>query len=104
MCGIFGAVRLKGFFEHQDFSKFTNHTNLVAHRGPDAVGVLGINTSLGNINNEQFDIFLGHRRLSIIDLSADGNQPMRFNNLIITYNGEIFNYIELREELQSIGA
>jgi asparagine synthase (glutamine-hydrolysing) len=104
MCGIFGAVRLKGFFEHQDFSKFTNHTNLVAHRGPDAVGVLGINTSLGNINNEQFDIFLGHRRLSIIDLSADGNQPMRFNNLIITYNGEIFNYIELKEELQSIGA
>jgi asparagine synthase (glutamine-hydrolysing) len=104
MCGIFGAVKLKGFFEHQDFSKFSNYTNLVAHRGPDAVGVLGIDTSLNIINNGKFNVFLGHRRLSIIDLSVDGNQPMRFNNLIITYNGEIFNYIELREELQAKGA
>jgi asparagine synthase (glutamine-hydrolysing) len=104
MCGIFGAIKLKGFFKHQDYSKFTSLTNLVAHRGPDAIGSIGINTTDKEINDNNFDIYLGHRRLSIIDLSADGNQPMRFRNLLITYNGEIFNYIELREELKTLGA
>lgn len=70
-------------------------TDIQSHRGPDDRGV-HIDGSLG----------LGHRRLSIIDLSDAGRQPMpnAARTLWITYNGEIYNYIELREELRSHGA
>lgn len=67
-------------------------TNKVIHRGPDGSGIF-IEKNVG----------LGHRRLSIIDLSACGNQPMFFENLGIVFNGEIYNYIELREELKLLG-
>ena len=72
--------------------------NVIAHRGPDAFGA------------ESFDfpdyiVSLGHRRLSILDLSERARQPMSYNNgsLWITYNGEIYNYLELKDELQAIG-
>ena len=50
-------------------------------------------------------VALGHRRLSILDLSEAGHQPMsdEFNSLYIVYNGEVYNYIELRKELESLG-
>jgi asparagine synthase (glutamine-hydrolysing) len=67
-------------------------TNKVQHRGPDGSGVF-IDRNVG----------LGHRRLSIIDLSACGNQPMFYESLSIVFNGEIYNYIELREELKHFG-
>ena len=69
-------------------------TDLVAHRGPDGRGVR-VNGNVG----------LGHRRLAIIDLSDDGAQPMRDRSLPIwiTYNGEIYNYLELRAELEALG-
>jgi asparagine synthase (glutamine-hydrolysing) len=69
-------------------------TDLVAHRGPDGRGV----RVKGNVG-------LGHRRLAIIDLSDDGAQPMRDRHLPIwiTYNGEIYNYLELRAELEALG-
>jgi asparagine synthase (glutamine-hydrolysing) len=69
-------------------------TDLVAHRGPDGRGV----RVKGNVG-------LGHRRLAIIDLSDDGAQPMcdRHLPIWITYNGEIYNYLELRAELEALG-
>ncbi len=48
-------------------------------------------------------MILGHRRLSIIDLTIHGHQPFVFENLYMVYNGELFNYIELRDELIDIG-
>jgi asparagine synthase (glutamine-hydrolysing) len=67
-------------------------TDIIHHRGPDYDGhYFGSNFSFG------------HRRLAIIDLSADGVQPMHRHDLVITFNGEIFNYIELREELVVYG-
>ncbi|MEI6153291.1 MAG: asparagine synthase (glutamine-hydrolyzing) [Deltaproteobacteria bacterium] len=62
------------------------------HRGPDAEGIFALKR-----------VGLGHRRLSIIDRNESANQPMQHNQLIITYNGEIYNYVELRNELKMCG-
>ncbi len=66
--------------------------SLIAHRGPDAEGMWSNNHCV-----------LGHRRLSIIDTSEAGNQPFQIDNgeLVIVFNGEIYNYLELRKELES---
>ncbi len=79
-------------------------TDSLAHRGPDGEGLW---------QNDSGNILLGHRRLSIIDLSDAGHQPMHFllstggeglgARYTIIHNGEIYNYIELREELQQKG-
>jgi asparagine synthase (glutamine-hydrolysing) len=93
MCGIAGFV---------DFSKNSTESILgqmscaVAHRGPDGQG-------LYFSDNGEFQIGLGHRRLSIIDLSTDANQPMHFNRLHLIFNGEIYNYNEIRNTLISKG-
>ena len=72
---------------------------MMTHRGPDGSGFW-----LGNTPDERFQIGLGHRRLSIIDI-AGGVQPMASadGRLLLTYNGEIYNYLELRDELQAMG-
>ena len=68
-------------------------TDALAHRGPDAEGKWMNST-----------IALGNRRLSIIDLSSAGNQPMHYlDRYRIIHNGEIYNYIELKKELQKKG-
>ena len=70
-------------------------TDVLAHRGPDGEGFW---------QNDTGNVLLGHRRLSIIDLSHAGQQPMAYKNrYTITHNGEIYNYIELREELLKKG-
>lgn len=67
-------------------------TDTINHRGPDGEGYfIGQNFALG------------HRRLAIIDLTEDGNQPMSYWGLTIVFNGEIYNYLELKEELQQLG-
>jgi len=100
VCGIFGAINTTGFFEGQDFDQFVALTNLVAYRGPDDCGHLPLTLKSSDSRRDRlFDVFLGNRRLSIIDLSSSGHQPMSDGKgLWITYNGEIFNYIELRRE------
>jgi asparagine synthase (glutamine-hydrolysing) len=89
MCGITGIAR----FKHQDncVEKVRSMNRQIAHRGPDAEGVW----------SHPFCV-LGHRRLSIIDTSAAGNQPFKSDNedLVIVFNGEIYNYLELRKELE----
>jgi len=70
-------------------------TDAIAHRGPDGDGFW---------SNEKNTVHLGHRRLSIIDLSSHAAQPMHFaNRYQIVYNGEIYNYIEIRSFLQNKG-
>jgi asparagine synthase (glutamine-hydrolysing) len=66
----------------------------LTHGGPDDAG-LYIDSS--------FPLALGHRRLSILDLSPLGHQPMEFENLVITYNGEVYNFKEIRKELEAYG-
>lgn len=91
MCGILGWVEAGAEKHVQAFSPALDK---LAHRGPDDQGIYA---SEG--------ILLGHRRLSIIDLSEGGHQPMRHeaSGAVIVFNGEIYNYLELRQELQSKG-
>jgi len=93
MCGIVGFIDFKKKTSCEDLEKMT-HT--LTHRGPDAFGV-------EDFNFENFQLGLGHRRLSIIDLSEGGKQPMSFKNHWICFNGEIYNYDEIKKELIHLG-
>jgi asparagine synthase (glutamine-hydrolysing) len=85
---------------------------LISHRGPDGEGFFFAGNFINDFNLEKItsvksqniNVAFGHRRLSIIDLSIQGHQPMNYmNRYWITYNGEIYNYIELKEELKELG-
>ncbi len=102
MCGIFSAISLTEPFDKSDYNTFIEATNKVIHRGPNSFG-FKIFKSDNNISDYSFNIFLGHRRLAIIDLSEEANQPMESNGIFIIHNGEIFNYLELRSELINLG-
>lgn len=93
MCGIFGAVHRTAVFDQDQVSDFKRACNIIAHRGPDAEGFFSTHTrdEEGAVN-----LFLGHRRLSIIDLDPASNQPFSRDGLHMVYNGEVFNYQELR--------
>jgi asparagine synthase (glutamine-hydrolysing) len=93
MCGIVG---IWNFQERVDVDEFIMLRDLLSHRGPDGADVFV---------NDQENIALGHRRLSLIDLSATGTQPMcnEDRSIWLTANGEIYNYKELRKELLSSG-
>lgn len=95
MCGIAGWV---GSFP--DDGSLRRMTDAIAHRGPDGAGATV--TQMGDGGNV---VALGHRRLSIIDLSG-GAQPMSTpdGRFTIVFNGEIYNYVELRDELIAVGA
>lgn len=94
MCGITGIINLNKEPVNRDLINKMN--DLISYRGPDDEGFYF---------DDESGIAFGHRRLSIIDLSKRGHQPMpnQDQSLWITYNGEIYNYIELREELISKG-
>lgn len=123
MCGIFGIRSLSG--KNIDLEAVERATTTLRHRGPDDEGYLLVNTRTGQLVSgsgrdtdprislpaiqtcvaQSFDLALGFRRLSILDLSPSGHQPMasadgRFWAIL---NGEIYNYIELRSELRSCG-
>ena len=90
MCGING-------FYSKSSSTFNNiivkMNSVISHRGPD---------SNGTWSDKNSGITFGHQRLSIIDVSETGNQPMLSNSkrFILTYNGEIYNHLEIRKELE----
>jgi len=90
MCGITGIARFKNRDECAEKVRIMN--DHIAHRGPDAEGIW----------SHDFCV-LGHRRLSIIDTTAAGNQPFHSedNVLSVVFNGEIYNYLELRKELEN---
>lgn len=105
MCGIFGALDLEGFFSPEDYARFVGLTDMIAYRGPDGSGYERLCVKVPHARpTTMWDAFLGHRRLSIIDLSAAGQQPMTDGQgRWIIFNGEIFNYIELRKQLAALG-
>jgi asparagine synthase (glutamine-hydrolysing) len=102
MCGIFCALKVKGYFSETDFQRFARLTDVVQHRGPDAFDYKVFDLRNGRVGAlDRFDLFLGHRRLSILDLSDAGCQPMRGQaDTWIAFNGEIYNYLELKDELK----
>lgn len=93
MCGIVGFVDWQ---KKSSEKVLKSMTASILHRGPD-----GGDQTLFSLENVQ--VGLGHRRLSIIDLSNTGKQPMTFEHLCITYNGEIYNYEEIKVELMGLG-
>lgn len=122
MCGINGYILFNETYEPNG-RKLIEMNRLISHRGPDDEGFVMFNTSsdskvvrvfagqdspkeiqtqLPTINTTRaivHNVALAHRRYSIIDLSANGHQPMLADNLILTFNGEIYNYIELKRTL-----
>ncbi len=123
MCGILGILSIKpgGI----DIQSAVRAVRALRHRGPDDEGYLLAESRSGRMlacrgedtagelrmpdiadqNGAGYDVFLGHRRLSIIDVSVRGHQPMSSDDgrLWIVYNGEVYNYIELRQELEKDG-
>jgi asparagine synthase (glutamine-hydrolysing) len=121
VCGISGIIVEKTI----DYRELQAMSNVLKHRGPDDEGYVFINSSSGKYEERSgqdtmlgvnksliserltdgFDIGLSSRRLSIIDLSPGGHQPKATQDgqLWIVYNGEIYNYIELRSQLQALG-
>jgi asparagine synthase (glutamine-hydrolysing) len=123
MCGIVGSLSMHG--QPVNLGALLDSLHSIQHRGPDDEGYLLVNTVRGNVAacsgpdsdlklglprieqcyDEQFDLAFGFRRLSILDLSPAGHQPMSSadGSLWIVFNGEIYNYIELRAELKARG-
>ncbi|KAF2960922.1 asparagine synthase (glutamine-hydrolyzing) [Fervidobacterium sp. 2310opik-2] len=127
MCGIAGIISN----EHINPNLIKNIASKIKHRGPDDEGYLLVDenflitaggddtpanvwnsnllyspkTHINSIENMKFNIALGHRRLSILDLSPTGHQPMcdESQKIWIIFNGEIYNYLELKDELKQIG-
>lgn len=119
MCGIAGVYSFKGKAE---IGWIKSMTDTLKNRGPDDEGFLAVHTEMNNIQHltgsdstiegpsiepfkESVNLLLGHRRLSILDTSFLGHQPMSNGEKTawIVHNGEIYNYVELREELKSLG-
>ena len=92
MCGICGFYSTSGVFSRNELEKMTS---ALSHRGPDAEGFY-FSDFIG----------LGHRRLSIIDLSTSANQPMHSHNgrYVMVYNGEVYNFKEIEKDLRSMSA
>ena len=94
MCRIVGFLDFNYKGEYDLNSVIVSMRDTLTHGGPDDAG-LYIDPS--------FPLALGHRRLSILDLSPLGHQPMEFENFVITYNGEVYNFKEIRKELEAYG-
>lgn len=91
MCGISGIINKNG--SKIDKNEIQKINDLISHRGPDDEGFYF-----------EKNFAFGHRRLSILDLSSDGHQPMHYlDKYTITYNGEVYNYLEIKEELLKDG-
>lgn len=97
MCGFLGFVTRYDNYKYFEY-RFKNGLNLINHRGPDSSGseIIRLNDSV---------IGLGHKRLSIIDTSNSADQPFASScgRYIMVYNGEIYNYIEIRDKLKAEG-
>jgi asparagine synthase (glutamine-hydrolysing) len=94
MCGIAGIIpKLNTQFSLEETMQ--NMLQAIAHRGPDGQDTY----------NYQQQLILGHRRLAILDLSADGTQPMHSEDgqYTIVFNGEIYNYLEIKQQLIAQG-
>jgi asparagine synthase (glutamine-hydrolysing) len=93
MCGISGFIDFK---KTSGIDILQSMTDTLYHRGPDGSGI-------ELLENPYAQVGFGHRRLSIIDLSEHGKQPMQFQHLWICFNGEVYNYAEIKKELLELG-
>lgn len=93
MCGIAGFV---DFSKSSSLEILKECTNTLSHRGPDGNG-------FEFLQLDNYQLGFGHRRLSIIDLSNDACQPMWYKEYCIVFNGEIYNYKEIKENLEKLG-
>ena len=93
MCGISGFIDFK---KKSGIDILQSMTDTLHHRGPDGSGI-------ELLANSHAQVGFGHRRLSIIDLSEHGKQPMQFQHLWICFNGEVYNYAEIKKELVELG-
>ena len=93
MCGIAGFV---DFNKTSGLNELHKMSRVLQHRGPDGEGY-------ATFQKTEAIVGLGHRRLSIIDLSPGGTQPQSYNKIHITFNGEIYNYVEIKNSLLSKG-
>lgn len=121
MCGIAGVIDVHHRVNVKSLEKMTS---IVNHRGPDDEGFYlwhnnksgfyaGNDTApdlrniiskmISEVTDQDITVGFGHRRLSIIDLSSNGHQPMRLNHKVLIFNGEIYNYLELRDSLMLKG-
>lgn len=89
MCGIAGFCDFSKKLSKNDLAIMTD---VLHHRGPDDSGYSFYESELANVG-------LGHRRLSILDLTSHGHQPMSFDNIEIVFNGEVYNFKEIKDEL-----
>ena len=87
MCGIYGSTKI------YDPSVVAAKLARIKHRGPD-------DSTFKNLDNR---VILGHNRLSIIDLDARSNQPFTYQHVCIVFNGEMYNYLDVRRDLQQRG-
>jgi asparagine synthase (glutamine-hydrolysing) len=96
MCGIVGILLPPGGANPRRLAAIENMAEALHHRGPDSSGFW---------TDRDAGISFGHRRLAIVDLSEAGRQPMfsASGRLVVTYNGEIYNFAEVREELEGLG-
>lgn len=93
MCGIAGILSENSNLVSRE--KLVKMTDSIVHRGPDGSG---------HWQSEDGHVGFGHRRLSILDLSESGAQPMHYlGRYTLTFNGEIYNYLEIRDKMQKIG-
>ncbi len=119
MCGILSYYS-KSYLTEREISESLNSLSSVKHRGPDSEGVVLINTKTGDYKvlktkdtpkditfkhsvRSKYNLLLGHRRLKIIDLTNFGHQPMCYLKNWISYNGEVYNYLEIKNELERNG-
>src|SRR5437763_1210522 len=108
MCGVVALLRnLTTYIPPGIIGKMTQD---ICHRGPDDEGILFLSTIAGQNWRTCSDaagawtVALGSRRLSILDLSTAGHMPMAYQGRFwITYNGEVYNFIEIRAELEKLG-
>jgi asparagine synthase (glutamine-hydrolysing) len=123
MCGIAGIVKLDG--STADLKQFSHAMNTIRHRGPDDEGAVIIETPTGRFEERggkdtlpqleltklqaptdlKVDLIMANRRLAIIDLTPSGHQPQHNedHNIWLVFNGEVYNFRELREELTAAG-
>src|SRR5688500_15159195 len=94
MCGIVGWQVVPG--QRAELSELTKMADAITHRGPD---------DHGQFIDDANGVALAHRRLSIIDLTAAGHQPMATDNgaVVLVFNGELYNHLELKRQLETLG-
>jgi asparagine synthase (glutamine-hydrolysing) len=104
MCGITALFKQRDFVRPLSLARVMS--NRVAHRGPDDAGIVGLDGAkvIRSTESSAWQVALAHRRLSIIDPSPAAAQPMVYRDRYwLTYNGEVYNFLELRAELQQLG-